>query len=120
LRISISFLVVCILLFTLVCSCYTEIEELETKTPTQYTLTVSVLEGGSVSPEASGTYDMGTTMTLSAIPDEGYRFVRWLGSDNDNGRCGRVVPPPTRGYCRAIVTLYSNRDIQAFFEKKLE
>ena len=83
-RISISFLVVCILLFTLVCSCYTEIEELETKTPTQYTLTVCILEGGSVSPEATGTYDMGTTMTLSAIPDEGYYHSGWSDNNKDD------------------------------------
>ncbi|MBR4653495.1 MAG: InlB B-repeat-containing protein, partial [Kiritimatiellae bacterium] len=33
--------------------------------------------GGSLT--GSGTYDKGTRITLTAIPDEGYRFVRWTG-----------------------------------------
>ena len=49
-------------------------------TPTQYTLTVSSEEGGSVSTEG-GTYDEGTTITVTATPSEGYEFVGWLGSD---------------------------------------
>ena len=49
-------------------------------TPTQYTLTVSSEEGGSVSTEG-GTYDEGTTITITATPSEGYEFVGWLGSD---------------------------------------
>ena len=49
-------------------------------TPTQYTLTVSSEECGSVSTEG-GTYDEGTTITVTATPSEGYEFVGWLGSD---------------------------------------
>ena len=49
-------------------------------TTTQYTLTVSSEEGGSVSTEG-GTYDEGTTITITATPSEGYEFVGWLGSD---------------------------------------
>ena len=48
--------------------------------PTQYTLTVSASEGGSVSTEG-GTYDDGTSITVTANPDEGFEFVRWEGSD---------------------------------------
>jgi len=48
--------------------------------PTQYTLTVSASEGGSVSTEG-GTYDEGTSITVTANPDEGFEFVRWEGSD---------------------------------------
>ena len=48
--------------------------------PTQYTLTVSASEGGSVSTEG-GTYDEGTSITITANPDEGFEFVRWEGSD---------------------------------------
>ena len=33
--------------------------------------------GGSLT--GSGTYDKGIKITLTAIPDEGYRFVRWTG-----------------------------------------
>ena len=114
-KISIFLLVACFLSFIFFYSCSAEEEESDLLVPIQYALTVTASEGGSVLPEATGIYDQGTTMTLSAIPDEGYEFVRWSGSDNDNGRCGTVTRPP-RGYCRAIVTIYSNRDIQAFFQ----
>ena len=48
--------------------------------PTQYTLAVSAGDGGTVSTEG-GTYDEGTSITVTASPDEGYEFVRWEGSD---------------------------------------
>ena len=41
-----------------------------------YTLTVSAGEGGSVSPD-SGEYQEGTELTVTATPNQGYRFVRW-------------------------------------------
>ena len=84
-----SLLTSCILFLTLVFSCSTDDEEsvapvVQTPQPepeaTQYTLTVTAGEGGTVSTEG-GTYDEGTTITLTAIPDDGYEFVRWEGSD---------------------------------------
>jgi len=48
--------------------------EPETPATTQYTLTVTAGEGGSVSTEG-GTYDEGTEVTITATPDEGYQFV---------------------------------------------
>ena len=45
----------------------------------QYTLTVSAGEGGSVS--AGGTFDDGTSVSVTATPAEGYEFVGWEGSD---------------------------------------
>ena len=84
-----SLLITCILFLTLVFSCSTDDEEsvapvVQTPQPepeaTQYTLTVTAGEGGTVSTEG-GTYDEGTTITVTAIPDDGYEFVRWEGSD---------------------------------------
>ena len=84
-----SLLTSCILFLTLVFSCSTDDEEsvapvVQTPQPepeaTQYTLTVTAGEGGTVSTEG-GTYDEGTTITVTAIPDDGYEFVRWEGSD---------------------------------------
>ena len=49
--------------------------------PTQYTLTVSAGEGGSVSTEG-GTYDEGTEVTITASASEGYSFTGWEGSDS--------------------------------------
>ena len=50
--------------------------------PTQYNVAVSAGEGGSVSTEG-GTYDEGTSITVTANPDEGYEFDRWEGSDEN-------------------------------------
>ena len=48
----------------------------ETPTPTQYTLTVSAGEGGSVSSEG-GTYESGTQISVTASPNLGYIFSGW-------------------------------------------
>ena len=58
-------------------------QEPEPPAPTQYTLTVTSGEGGTVSTEG-GTYDEGTEITINATPDEGYEFVGWEGSDSDS------------------------------------
>lgn len=87
---SLFLLYISILSFILVYSCSTEDED-STPPPsvqqpilepeaTQYTLTVTAGEGGTVST-VGGTYDEGTTITVTAIPDDGYEFVRWEGSD---------------------------------------
>ena len=55
--------------------------------PEQFTLSVQVnpANSGTVSP-ASGTFDDGTQVTLTATPSQGYAFVNWTGaaSGNDN------------------------------------
>jgi len=52
--------------------------------PTQYTLTASVSGGnGTVSP-TSGTYDDGTTVTLTAAPASGYQVASWSGTSDDS------------------------------------
>lgn len=54
-----------------------------TTTPTvnQYTLTVTVGDGGSVST-AGGTYNDGTSISITATPNEGYAFSGWSGNSN--------------------------------------
>ena len=66
----------------------------------QYTLTVTVSEGGSVTD--GGTFDDGTEVTITATPDEGYEFVGWEGS--------------TATEENLTITLNSNQDYQALFE----
>jgi hypothetical protein len=76
----------------------------QTTTPepvvTQYTLTVTAGEGGSVS--AGGTFDDGTSVSVTATPAEGYEFVGWEGS--------------TATEENLTITLNSNQDYQALFE----
>jgi hypothetical protein len=98
----------------LIYGCSIEVEESERSVTTQYVLTITASEGGSVSPDASGTYDEGTTITISATPDKGYKFNRWLGSDFDNNGCAFAR------YCRTAITMDSNRDVKAFFQLESE
>lgn len=52
--------------------------------PTQYHLTATVVGGnGTVSP-ASGDYNAGTTVTVTATPAAGYRVKSWTGTNNDS------------------------------------
>ena len=44
-----------------------------------HTLTTESVHGSIVLDPAGGTYDEGTIVSLTAIPDEGYRFLQWNG-----------------------------------------
>jgi len=99
--------------FILIYSCSAAEEDIELQNPTQYTLTVIASKGGSVTPAASGTYNEGATVTITATPEEGYKFERWEGSDFDDNPCNFSGP----FNCRTAVTMRSDRDVEAFFLK---
>jgi len=108
--------------FLIFFACSSEKIDEESTTPTQYTLTVIVKEGGIVTPDATGIYNEGAQLTLSAIPGEGYIFCRWLGTDNDSEGCLQrdllgLGLGGARGGARCIIKMNSNREVQAFFEK---
>ncbi len=69
--------------------------------PTQYTLTVSAGDGGTVSTEG-GTYDEGTEIKITAIPSSGYIFSGWSDGSND---------------LQISITLNSNTSLSANFTK---
>ena len=71
-----------------------------TPATTQYTLTVTAGEGGTVSTDG-GTYDEGTSVTITATPYEGYEFVGWEGSESDSSSLS--------------LTLNGNTTVQALF-----
>ena len=71
-----------------------------TTSVTQYTLTVSAGDGGSVST-TGGTYNDGTSISISATPNEGYGFIGWNGSDSSSSTIS--------------VTLTANTTIEALF-----
>ena len=75
-----------------------QIEELEIISNTR-TLTVSSTEGGSVT--GTGDYQIGTEVTITAIPDEGYEFTGWSDGETSLTR---------------VVTINSDTTLSASFE----
>ncbi len=102
--------------FILIYKCTNIEEDKESISPTKYTLTVTSGEGGSVTPDASGTYNKGATITITATPNNGYVFDKWVGSDNDNSNCNFSGPLG----CRTGITMNSNRYVDVFFKRKVE
>ena len=96
-------------------SCISEQIDEESTTPRQYKLTIKASEGGTITPDANGMYNEGATIGVTASPDEGYRFDRWEGSDNDGNRPFGCMAGP--GKCRTRTIMNSDRDVKAFFEK---
>ena len=92
-----------LLLLTHIYSCSRQFEERETKVRNKYTLILSTGEGGYWSPDASGTYDEGVLMTITAVADDGYCLNKNCILSNS---------------CRAIITMNSDRDVWAFFLKR--
>ena len=70
-------------------------------TPTTYTITAVSSDNSMGSVSGGGTYNAGTTITLTATPANGHRFVRW----NDNS----TVNPRT-------VTVSANATYTAYFQ----
>ena len=113
-RLSFSFLIVVVLSFILVQSCSTDEEntvapvvqtpEPESPAPTQYSLTVTAAEGGTVSTEG-GTYDEGSEVTITATPSEGYRFLKWTTPDGVS----------RWGSSSVNITMNGNQTFQALF-----
>ncbi len=61
--------------------------------PNPYTITVSAGGHGNVS--GGGTYDYGTTATLTATADEHYHFTQWSDGNTDNPRTVSVIGDAT-------------------------
>lgn len=108
---SIIFFIFCIIGFFSFFSCSDQEEDTPlpstlVQTPqtepnaTQFTLTISASEGGTISTEG-GTYDEGTEITITASPEEGYKFVGWEGSDSLSSTIN--------------ITLNDNTTLQALF-----
>ena len=60
-----------------------QIEQSYSVETSQYSLSVTTSEGGTVSTDG-GTYDEGTTISITATPDEGYKFTGWEGIDSED------------------------------------
>lgn len=55
----------------------------------KFTLTLTATEGGTVT--GGGTYESGTTATLTATPNSGYKFVKWSDGDTNATRTVTVT-----------------------------
>lgn len=71
----------------------------------QFTISTSVSPSGSGNVSGGGTYDSGTVVTLTAIPNNGYLFDRW--SDNVTA-------------AQRTVTVNSNMNLIAYFTEYIE
>jgi uncharacterized repeat protein (TIGR02543 family) len=71
-------------------------------TVTQFTLAVTATNGGGVS-STGGTYDNGTSVSITATPNEGYEFVGWNGTDMSSSTI--------------TITLTANTTIEALFSQ---
>jgi hypothetical protein len=61
-------------------------------TPTQYNLALNVDGSGTVvANPAGGTYDAGTTVTVTAMPSAGWTFESWSGAVTGSGQTATVV-----------------------------
>ena len=70
--------------------------------PVQYTLTVTTSEGGTISSEG-GQYEEGTSVTITATPDEGYEFSGWTGTSQTSSEI--------------MITISSNLNLTAVFNE---
>jgi len=73
-----------------------------------YTLTVNAGAGGTVSPTGAYTVNYGAATSITAIPDSGYRFVRWTRSGT-----GATIADSTRA--STTVSLTADATITAEF-----
>ena len=89
----------------LIYSCSSEEEPAPPPAPVKYTLTTAVnpAEGGTITP-ASGEYNAGTTVTITASPAAEYVFKDWTGA--------------TGTTASTSVVMSSNKSVTANFVKK--
>nr|NIQ17190.1 hypothetical protein [Candidatus Aenigmarchaeota archaeon] len=83
--------------------------EIEVKVRNHWNLTISSSEGGTTDPD-TGTYsyDHGTEVSITAIPDSGYEFSGWTGDVPDGHENDNPV----------TITMDSDKSIIANFEKQ--
>ena len=77
-----------------------------------YTLTIQTPQNGTITVKrgneqvSGGSYDEGTVLTLTAIPNDDYQFVKWTKNGADAGTESTLT-----------ITMDSDVDIAAFFEE---
>jgi hypothetical protein len=100
-RLYISLFTVILFSFVLISSCSSKEDE-TTDTigqtpqadPVEFTLTVTAGEGGTVS-SSGGTYEQGSEISITATPNQGYRFDGWDGIDSNDTTISIVISSDT-------------------------
>jgi Divergent InlB B-repeat domain len=74
----------------------------------QYTVQVTsnIPNGGTTSP-SSGTYDAGTTITLNAMPVNGYRFANWDGDATGNTNPLNILVNSNKNITASFIAQYT-------------
>lgn len=72
-----------------------DVEVSEYQLPVQYTITVNSANSSMGNVSGSGTYNEGTTATLTATPNSGYHFVHWQDNNTQNPRTVTVTANAT-------------------------
>ena len=71
---------------------------------TTYTLAISAGTGGTVNTAVNGTYNAGTTPTITATPNTGYTFSSWSGGGNCSGTSSHTILMNANQTCTANFT----------------
>lgn len=79
-------------------------------TPTTFTISTEVSPVGSGSVSGGGTYEKGTTQTVTATPASGYAFKRWIVTLTDSGQSTTITDNPVS------FTVTYNASFEAVFE----
>ena len=80
-----------------------------TPAKTELTLTIPQTEGGTVRRASEGTYALGDTVKLTAVPDDGYVFSHWSGGEHGT----RNPLTVTMGADRTIFAVFEAREFVA-------
>ena len=71
-----------------------------------YVLTISANTGGTVNTAVNGTYNSGSTPTITATPNSGSAFVSWTGGGNCAGVASHTILMNANQTCVANFNIY--------------
>lgn len=72
--------------------------------PIQYTLAISAGTGGTVNTAVNGSYDSGSTPTITATPNANYNFSSWTGDTGCSGVASHTITINANKTCVANFT----------------
>ena len=112
-KLIIIFIVLCIALMPCI-SCTPEGSGVPSETASTSLFSITAANGGIVPTELNGRYPDGTRLEITAIPDPGYAFYRWVDLEYDD------FLPYFSKQNPAELTIYGDRSIIATFRKASE